>query len=236
MMIPKYQQIKNDLLEEIRNHVFVPGDKFYSEADIKKRYSVSSITAVKALNELTSMGYLYRIQGKGTFVSKAKISKTVRFSDIENHSLDTEKIDVLSVTKENQPDVLKKLKLSKNDSYYKIVRVRSSEGIPFILNITHLPIKLMKEPISTNLSEYQSIYDRVRKDFGIDLFTQSSVETNEIVFPEDAFITNALELSFREPAVLQEKQTFLPDNSVAEYIISYKHWKSFKTKIEVEAE
>ncbi len=236
MMIPKYQQIKNDLLEEIRNHVFVPGDKFYSEADIKKRYSVSSITAVKALNELTSMGYLYRIQGKGTFVSKAKISKTVRFSDIENHSLDTEKIDVLSVTKENQPDVLKKLKLSKNDSYYKIVRVRSSEGIPFILNITHLPKKLMKEPISTNLSEYQSIYDRVRKDFGIDLFTQSSVETNEIVFPEDAFITNALELSFREPAVLQEKQTFLPDNSVAEYIISYKHWKSFKTKIEVEAE
>ncbi|RHH67817.1 MULTISPECIES: GntR family transcriptional regulator [Vagococcus] len=235
-MIPKYQQIKNDLLEEIRNHVFVPGDKFYSEADIKKRYSVSSITAVKALNELTSMGYLYRIQGKGTFVSKAKISKTVRFSDIENHSLDTEKIDVLSVTKENQPDVLKKLKLSKNDSYYKIVRVRSSEGIPFILNITHLPKKLMKEPISTNLSEYQSIYDRVRKDFGIDLFTQSSVETNEIVFPEDAFITNALELSFREPAVLQEKQTFLPDNSVAEYIISYKHWKSFKTKIEVEAE
>lgn len=236
MMIPKYQQIKNDLLEEIRNHVFVPGDKFYSEADIKKRYSVSSITAVKALNELTSMGYLYRIQGKGTFVSKAKISKTVRFSDIENHSLDTEKIDVLSVTKENQPDVLKKLKLSKNDSYYKIVRVRSSEGIPFILNITHLPKKLMKEPISTNLSEYQSIYDRVRKDFGIDLFTQSSVETNEIVFPEDAFITNALELSFREPAVLQEKQTFLSDNSVAEYIISYKHWKSFKTKIEVEAE
>ncbi|MGY3702842.1 GntR family transcriptional regulator [Vagococcus martis] len=235
-MIPKYQQIKNDLLEEIRNHVFVPGDKFYSEADIKKRYSVSSITAVKALNELTSMGYLYRIQGKGTFVSKAKISKTVRFSDIENHSLDTEKIDVLSVTKENQPDVLQKLKLSKNDSYYKIVRVRSSEGIPFILNITHLPKKLMKEPISTNLSEYQSIYDRVRKDFGIDLFTQSSVETNEIVFPEDAFITNALELSFREPAVLQEKQTFLPDNSVAEYIVSYKHWKSFKTKIEVEAE
>ena len=76
----------------------------------------------------------------------------------------------------------------------------------------------------------------MRKDFGIDLFTQSSVETNEIVFPEDAFITNALELSFREPAVLQEKQTFLPDNSVAEYIISYKHWKSFKTKIEVEAE
>ena len=65
-MIPKYEQIKQDLLEEIKNHHFIPGDKFYSEADIKRKYSVSSITAVKALNELTAAGYLYRIQGKGT--------------------------------------------------------------------------------------------------------------------------------------------------------------------------
>ncbi len=55
-------------------------------------YSVSSITAVKALNELTSAGYLYRIQGKGTFVSKAKVSQSVKFSDIELHSLDQEKV------------------------------------------------------------------------------------------------------------------------------------------------
>lgn len=235
-MIPKYQQIKNDLLEEIRNHVFVPGDKFYSESDIKKRYSVSSITAVKALNELTAMGYLYRIQGKGTFVSKAKISQNVRFSDIENHSLDTEEIKVLSVSEEREPEILHELKLGKSDSYYKIVRVRSAEGKPFILNMTHLPRKLMKEPVSQNLNDYTSIYDRIRKDFGIDLFTQASVETNEIVFPDDALITNALNLSFREPAVLQIKHTYLPDNTVAEYIVSYKHWKSFKTKIEVEAE
>lgn len=235
-VIPKYQKIKKDLLEEIRNHVFVPGDKFYSEADIKKRYSVSSITAVKALNELTTMGYLYRIQGKGTFVSKSKISQTVRFSDIEKHSIDTEETDVLSVTKENKPEILQELKLSKTSSYYKIIRVRSSKGEPFILNMTHLPTKLMKEPVSSNLDDYKSIYDRVRKDFNIDLFTQASVETNEIVFPNDSFITNSLRLSFREPAVLQEKHTYLSDNSVAEYIISYKHWRSFKTKIEVEAE
>ena len=59
-MIPKYEQIKQDLLSEIKNHKFIPGDKFYSEADIKRKYEVSSITAVKALNQLTSAGYLYR--------------------------------------------------------------------------------------------------------------------------------------------------------------------------------
>ena len=92
----------------------------------------------------------------------------------------------------------------------------------------------MKEPIAKNLNRYASVYERVRKDFAIDLFSLASVETNEIVFPDDAELLNLLQLSFREPAVKQVKHSYLADRSVAEYIVSYKHWKYFKTKIEVE--
>ena len=222
-MLPKYEQIKQDLLREIKNHTFIPGDKFYSEADIKRKYAVSSITAVKALNELTSAGYLYRIQGKGTFVSKSKVSQNVKFS-------------VLSIEEENQAEILKELGLPANASYYRIKRVRYSEDTPFLVHITHLPKKLVKEPLSKDLTAYASVYERVRKDFSVDLFSLASVETNEIVFPEDAELLNLLQLSFREPAVKQVKHSYLADGSVAEYIISYKHWKYFKTKIEVEAE
>lgn len=235
-MLPKYEQIKQDLLREIKNHIFIPGDKFYSEADIKRKYAVSSITAVKALNELTSAGYLYRIQGKGTFVSKSKVSQNVKFSDIELHSLDSEKVKVLSIEEENQAEILKELGLPANASYYRIKRVRYSEDTPFLVHITHLPKKLVKEPLSKDLTAYASVYERVRKDFSVDLFSLASVETNEIVFPEDAELLNLLQLSFREPAVKQVKHSYLADGSVAEYIISYKHWKYFKTKIEVEAE
>ncbi|MBX8935384.1 GntR family transcriptional regulator [Enterococcus gilvus] len=235
-MLPKYEQIKQQLLHEIKNHTFSPGDKFYSEADIKRIYSVSSITAVKALNELTNAGYLYRIQGKGTFVSKSKVSKNVKFSDIELHSPDSERTKVLSVVEENQPEILKELGLAASESYYKIKRVRFFGDDPFLVHITHLPKKLMKEPISEDLTIYASVYERVRKDFSIDLFSLASVETNEIVFPDNAELLNLLQLSFREPAVKQVKHSYLPDGSVAEYIISYKHWKNFKTKIEIEAE
>ncbi|MFB8530129.1 GntR family transcriptional regulator [Enterococcus casseliflavus] len=233
-MLPKYEQIKQDLLQEIKDHKFIPGDKFYSEADIKRMYSVSSITAVKALNELTSAGYLYRIQGKGTFVSKAKVSHSVKFSDIELHSLDQEKVKVLAVEEGNDPEILKELGLAASASYYRIKRVRYFGDVPFLVHITHLPKKLMKEPIAKNLNRYASVYERVRKDFAIDLFSLASVETNEIVFPDDAELLNLLQLSFREPAVKQVKHSYLADGSVAEYIVSYKHWKYFKTKIEVE--
>ena len=235
-MIPKYEQIKQDLLSEIKKHKFAPGDKFYSEADIKRKYDVSSITAVKALNELTNAGYLYRVQGKGTYVSKSKVSQNVKFSDIELHSQDHETVKVLSIEKDNQAEILRELGLSDKDSYYKIIRVRSFDGIPFLLHVTHLPPHLVKEPLSEQLTDYSSIYERIRKDFGIDLFTMSSVETNEIVFPDNSDLLNLLNLSFREPAVKQVKHTYLVDKSVAEYIVSYKHWKYFKTKIEVDAE
>lgn len=233
-MISKYQQIIRELLVEIKKHNFIPGDRFYSESEIKKKYNVSSITAVKVLNELTNMGYLYRVQGKGTFLSKSKVSQTVKFTDIEFHSHESEKIEVLSVVEENDDKILKELKLKPGSSYYKVERIRKTDDNPFIYHITHLPKKLMKEPIEQDISVYASIYEKIRKDFQVDLFSLPSVETNEIVFPDDSKILNQLGLSFREPAVKQIKHTYLQDGSVAEYIVSYKHWKSFKTKIEVE--
>jgi DNA-binding GntR family transcriptional regulator len=234
-LLPKYEQIKQDLLTEIKNRIFTPGDKFYSEADVKRKYSVSSITAVKALNELTTAGYLYRIQGKGTYVSKSKISQNVKFSDIELHSHDHETVKVLSIQEGNDPEVLRELSLSPDESYYQIKRVRFFDEVPFLVHVTHLPKKLVKGPLDKDLSSYSSVYKKIHEDFGIDLFSMSSVETNEIMFPEDAELSRLLNLSFREPAVKQVKHTYLPDKSVAEYIVSYKHWKYFKTKIEVDA-
>ena len=93
MAIPKYQQIKQNLLYEINNGLFKPGDKFYSEAELKKKYNVSGITAIKALQGLTNEGYLVRYQGKGTYVSKARRGKVVKFSDIEKYRDAEERVD-----------------------------------------------------------------------------------------------------------------------------------------------
>ncbi|GAB2026083.1 GntR family transcriptional regulator [Lactovum odontotermitis] len=235
-MLPKYERIKQELLAELKAHKFRPGDRFYSESDIKCNFSVSSITAVKVLNELTSAGYLYRIQGKGTYVSKSKVSQNVKFSDIEVYSQECEHTKVLSVSEESDPVILKELKLKKGDSYYKFVRVRFFNDIPFLTQTTYLSKTLVKAPISDDLSIYSSLYKYVQKDFGIDLSLMASVETNEVVFPDNPKILSLLNLSFREPAVKQIKHTYLPDKSVAEYIVSYKHWKYYKIKIETEAE
>lgn len=69
--IPLYWQIKEDIKEKIKNGEYKIDELIPSETELVKKYDVSRITIVKAINELVSEGYLYRIQGKGTFV-KAK--------------------------------------------------------------------------------------------------------------------------------------------------------------------
>ena len=75
MAIPKYQYIKDELKQKIISGQFENGDKFYTEAELIQMYDVSSITVVRALNDLANDGYIIRQQGKGTFVSRARKHK-----------------------------------------------------------------------------------------------------------------------------------------------------------------
>ena len=91
MKVPKYQLVQNELRQQIISGKFENGDKFYTEAELTKLYNVSSITVIRAMNELVKDGYLIRQQGKGTFVSRSRKGKLVKFSDIEIFSTDEDR-------------------------------------------------------------------------------------------------------------------------------------------------
>ena len=52
MKVPKYQLVQNELRQQIISGKFENGDKFYTEAELTKLYNVSSITVIRAMNEL----------------------------------------------------------------------------------------------------------------------------------------------------------------------------------------
>jgi multiple sugar transport system substrate-binding protein len=70
---PKYLQIKEIISKEIAQGVYCVGDKIPSENVLPKRFNVSKMTVVKAIDELARDGVLERVRGSGTYVSaKAK--------------------------------------------------------------------------------------------------------------------------------------------------------------------
>lgn len=73
--------------------------KFYSEAELTKKYHVSSITVIHALKELVADGYLVRYQGRGTYIARARKLKVLKFSDLMSAQLKQPKTKVLSIIK-----------------------------------------------------------------------------------------------------------------------------------------
>ena len=209
MSIPKYQQIKQNLLYEINNGKFQPGDKFYSEAELKRKYNVSGITAIKALQCLTNEGYLVRYQGKGTYVSKAKRGKIVKFSDIEKYKDGAERTE-----------------------FYHIKRLRLVDDKPIFVQNSYVITEFIREEDAKDKEKFTSIYGKLRQDFGIDLYQADSKEITEIVFPAPEEESRLLELDGREPSAFIRRYTYLFDGRTIEYIEGYKRWDYFSIEIE----
>lgn len=72
MTSKKYQAIKNFLIDQIDRGDLAPGAKVASENQLAAQFSVSRMTARKALEGLAETGLLYRTQGLGTFVSDSR--------------------------------------------------------------------------------------------------------------------------------------------------------------------
>ncbi|MFW2364965.1 MAG: GntR family transcriptional regulator [Desulforhopalus sp.] len=67
---PKYKKIKSYILEGIASHSFT--DALPSENKLADFFSVSRMTARKAMDELETEGQITRINGKGSFVKTQK--------------------------------------------------------------------------------------------------------------------------------------------------------------------
>ncbi len=67
--VPRYQQLKDLIIERISNGDLRPSDRVPSENELVQTMKVSRMTANRALRELTSEGFVERIAGRGTFVA-----------------------------------------------------------------------------------------------------------------------------------------------------------------------
>ena len=67
----KYQQIEEELKQLILEDKIKPGEKMPSENILTAKYGVSRQTIRKAISNLESEGFVYAVQGSGTFCSDA---------------------------------------------------------------------------------------------------------------------------------------------------------------------
>lgn len=185
--IPLYYQIKTRLLESIETGQLKPGDRVPSERELTTHFNVSRMTARQALTELENQGYLYRLQGKGTFVATPKLDQplaglTSFTEDMRRRGLEPG-AQVLSA--EEVPagrKAARALGLSETALVFRLERLRLAGGDPMALEIAHVPATLVPGLAEEGALE-RSLYGLLRERYGIRLIraTQSleAVAANE---------------------------------------------------------
>ncbi|MCB5180259.1 GntR family transcriptional regulator [Streptomyces antimicrobicus] len=84
--VPRYLQIAEDIVQQIRAGALKPGDQVPSEAEMIERYGVSGGTIRKAMTEIRASGLVDTRHGKGSYV-KARPPVRHRSSDRFRRSL-----------------------------------------------------------------------------------------------------------------------------------------------------
>ncbi len=74
---PKYAQIAERIISEIRRGQLPLGSQIPSQSELMNEYAVSTTTARKSLQELERAGWVTRIRGRGTFVRQQTVGRSL---------------------------------------------------------------------------------------------------------------------------------------------------------------
>jgi GntR family transcriptional regulator len=171
--IPLYHQLAQALRAQIRSGIFQPGAKFPPERELMQTYSVSRNTVRQAIDLLAREGLLQRDQGRGTFVTKPKLSLGVmRLTSFTEDMLERDlkpSSVLLQRTIEVPPmQVADALCLAPGEKTILIERLRLADGTPMALNTSYFALSICPGLIQEDV-ESQSIYWLLENRYGIRL-------------------------------------------------------------------
>lgn len=233
---PLYLQIKEHLLSRIESAVWGEGEMIPTEGELCEYYGVSKITVKEAVKLLVKDGKLYRIPGKGTFVTKPKLEQKLnRFFSFTRWAKQND-LDVASrlLKVKSYPcnlHIANHLGIEEDDPVTQIERLRLANNEPLVLEFIWVPAKLCADLHLKDLANI-SLNDILWKDYGISL--HRAVESIE---PKAAEEYDAKLLGIKEQSLLLhvEHTAFDTKNRIVYFVSSIYRGDRVKFSIELSA-
>lgn len=167
---PLHIQLMNIIRDMIDSGELKSGDSIMPERELCTIQNVSRMTVNKAIVNLVNEGFLYRVQGKGTFVSVIKqrnrFSSMQGFTEVMKEKGIHIKTDILFFEEAKQDEYIRKeLKIeNENEMIYKVGRLRYIEDDPFGLEISYIP-KSMCKNLKKDLEANNSLYSILSENY-----------------------------------------------------------------------
>ena len=167
--VRKHFQLREILLDMIERE-FSIDDCIPSERELCARYGLARMTVRKALDHLVAEGHLYRVPGKGTFVSEPKIGLRLRLmsftEDMRARGHVPGSVDLARRVVAAGRRLGLELGLEDDEPVHVIERLRMADGVPMALERCHFPAALTPGLIDEPLQD-RSLFDVLEERYGI---------------------------------------------------------------------
>ena len=222
--LPLYKQLVEAIREGIQSGRHPEGSRLPSEQELSSIYQVSRITVRAALKELAADGLVVRMQGKGTYVGKAKLKRNLSLAtSFSNACRDMGRVPgakMLFSGMENatEADIIS-LKLPEGSQLVCLRRLRFADGVPISVEEDRFPPRY-EFLLSEDLTD-RSLLELLEKKYGITFYNvHRSIEL--VYAPHD--IAQLLECTGKTPLMYivsegLETGTNLPGQRSLQYIL-----------------
>lgn len=220
---PLYHKIQNYILDLIKDNKLKEGDIIPTEMELSNMFNMSRPTVRQGLNTLVSEGYLKRLKGKGTFVTKPKIlQENTRFLESYNREMHKKgfipETKVLEISIKICPEsLLDRLGVNEGDKIIKLTRLRyayarEEYNKPILFTTVYIPYNKIPNLIMYDF-EKRSLYE---------VFEENNIYIKKVIREIEAKLSNKetsklLDIKEGSPIHFLSSVGYLEDGSVVEY-------------------
>ncbi len=233
---PLYEQVKERLHSKIQQGEYPPLSQLPSENELSELFNVSRITVRQALHKLSQEGLIFKVHGKGTFVSKPKayqnITQLQGFAEAMSHTGHQILNEVLSVKFIEAPiKVASKLKVSIRSQVVEIKRVRLLNNEPVSYELTYLPASLGEQLVEKNVDlRSTDIFSAIERDLDLPL---GYADLNIDAIKADDELAQLLAVDVNTPILRVERLTHDAQNRPIDYEYLYFSGESFQYQLRI---
>lgn len=226
-----YESIKNDILQK----KYIVGSLLPSEAELEKSFSVSRTPVRQALKQLENHNYIYRKQGKGSFVANIKPrEKWIQMTGFkQQYNDDWERITALTIEQKLivSPEYAKHLHLDKDTELIYLKRIRYLDNNP-IFYMEHIIPPIISIEMLEQYKDFTSIQQLLSEVVSIDLLlaedTIEAVNAGEDIakyleLPTGTALLKGSRISYSTENKPVNLDIFYTNTNIWKYFSSYRY-------------
>jgi GntR family transcriptional regulator len=216
--LPRYYQLKEIMREKILSGEWKPGDLIPSERELGEQYGISRMTARQAITELVNEGLFYREQGKGTFVSRHKITQqllnlTGFTEDMKARGQRPGSRVIAACMIAADEGLADRLRIKPGQLIFCLQRLRLADDEPLAIEISNLSFIGCERLLEDDL-EKNSLYRLLEEKYGQPLMEAEQEIEAGLMGPEEAGL---LKVSTGSAALFIRRTTYTERDQPIEY-------------------